>query len=109
MNATEIRFYVPLKVGGHATVVVELFPRVSKQAPFVRSVMDGDAGHAIACGVQTLHDAVCCIRTMLQLVTEKHGRLDYPNGTGREDAIHAAGMVVFLAMQTAPEQRVVTP
>lgn len=107
MNATEIKFYVPLKSGGHSVVLVELFPTGSA-APFIRSLADGDSGHAIACGVQSLHDAVCCIRTMLERVTEVHGRLDYANGS-KEDAIHAAAMVVFLAMQTTPGQRVVRP
>lgn len=108
MNATEIKFYVPLKSGGHTVIVVELFQK-GAAAPFIRSLADGDSGHAIACGVQSLHDAVCCIRTMLERVTEVHGRLDYQNGTGKEDAIHAAAMVVFLAMQTTPAQRVVRP
>ena len=104
MNATEIRFWVPLRTGGHTTVILELFPAMGDALkPHARSRIDGDETTP-TCTVQNLHDAVVCVRGFMDRVVEFHGRLDY-SGPGREEALHAAALVLWLAMQTVPGTR----
>jgi hypothetical protein len=101
MIATEIRFYVPRKKGGHTVVILELFPAMGNAVrPSVRSRVNGDE-NSPTCTVQNLHDAVVCIRAIMDRVVEYHGRADYPSTAAREEAVHAAALVLFMAMETS--------
>lgn len=109
MNAIELRFFVPLRSGGHTTLIVQLFPGMARAVPFISAKAEGLQAGPAQCNVGSLYQAVQCLRAIMKDIEHQLGPLDYRDEHAREDAAHFAGAVVFFAMQSTPGTRLIRP